>query len=158
MGNGDRGIGSGDIGMKDFIETRIIEAVRKLLSGRVNEILKESPFGIPIIEFGDYCGGSAIVPVIALSSCERTEKERIIRLDAYSVTVSINFPETSDGELYCYAYSGAIGRAIYNDPTLGGVTDRTVSTTMLYTPPKKPYCGEGWRLQITIQIVVNAGQ
>jgi len=138
-----------------FIEQRIIEAVKGLFTGPVNEILKESKFAIPLIEFGSCDGGSSIVPVISLSSCERTEKERIIRLDAYSVTVFINFPETPDGELYCYAYSGAVGRAVYDDPTLGGVTDRTVITSRLYFPPKKPNCGEGWRLQITMRIVVE---
>jgi len=40
----------------DFIEQRIIEAVRFLLAGRVNEILRESEFTIPVIEFGDYYG------------------------------------------------------------------------------------------------------
>ena len=69
--------------MKDLIEPKIIEAVRKLLCGRVNEMLGEMEFPIPLIDFSDYRGGAVIVPVINLVSCERTEKERIIRLDAY---------------------------------------------------------------------------
>ena len=36
--------------MKDFIETRIIAAIRKLLTGRVNEVLRDYEFEIPIIE------------------------------------------------------------------------------------------------------------
>ena len=139
----------------EFIEQRIINAVRGLLTGRVNELLREAQFTIPLVEFGDYSGDNSVVPVITLASCERTEKERIIQLDIYSMTVSITFPEGAEGELYCYAYSGAFGRAIYDDPTLGGVTERTVSTTRLYIQPKKQHCGEGWRLQITLRIVVE---
>ena len=37
---------------------------------------------MPLIEFG----GSTVVPVIAFSTCERSEKERIIRLDTYPRT------------------------------------------------------------------------
>ena len=141
--------------MKDFFETRIIMAVRELLTGRVNEILQNSPFVIPVIEFGDYCGSGSVVPVITLTSCERTEKERIIRLDVYSLTVSITLPETPESELHCYAYSGAIGRAIYDDPTLGGVVDRVVVTGRKYLSPKKPYCGEGWGIVIMLRVAVE---
>jgi hypothetical protein len=63
-----------------FIEENIINAVRKLLSGQVNEILEETEYPIPPIAFDSYRGGSVIVPVIALSTCERSEKERIVRL------------------------------------------------------------------------------
>jgi len=45
-------------------------------------------FPVPPVEFTDYCGGSAVVPTIPLSSCERIEKERIVRLDDYSLTVT----------------------------------------------------------------------
>jgi len=144
-----------------FIEQQIIEAVKGLLTGPVNDLIKNSQYTIPFIEFGDYSGDSSIVPVIGLETCERTEKERIIRVDAYSVKVSITFPETPDGEQYCYAYSGAVSRAIYDDPSLRGITNRTINTTKMYVPPKKPHCGEGWRLVITMRITVegmgNAG-
>ena len=73
----------------DFIEQRIIEAVRGLLTGRVNEILANWKFLIPPIEFGSIGNGYAVAPVVSLSSCERTEKERIIHVDAYSVPVTI---------------------------------------------------------------------
>ncbi len=39
--------------MKDFIEQRIIEAVRGLLTGRVNEILGKWEFLIPVVEFSN---------------------------------------------------------------------------------------------------------
>jgi hypothetical protein len=55
----------------------------------VNELLGETEYPIPPIEFGTYRGGSAVVPVITLSTCERSEKERIVRLDAYILHYSL---------------------------------------------------------------------
>ena len=144
-----------DNGMEEFIETGILRAVREFLFLRVNEILRESQYAIPVIEFGDYCGSGSVAPVISLTSCERTEKERIIRLDAYSLSITITFPETPESELYCYAYSGAISRAIYNNPTLGGVVDRAVITGKKYISPKKTHCGESWELLITLRVTVE---
>ena len=141
--------------MKDFVESRIIEAVRGLLTGRVNGILREAQFAIPYIEFGDNGCGYAVVPVISLSSCERTEKERIIQLEAYSLTVAFSVPESPESELYCYAYSGAVGRAVYDDPTLGGVADRAVITGKKYVSPQKPNCGEGWELIVSLRVTVE---
>jgi len=88
--------------MKDFIETRIINAVRELLAGRVNEIFSDYDILTPIIEFGKYA--KAVNPVIALNSCETSEKERIIRLDAYSLSVTFSVPDSADSEIFCYGY------------------------------------------------------
>ena len=68
--------------MNEFIESRIIGAVRGVLTGRVNEILGKAEYFIPLVEFGDYVPSNAVAPVIMLSSCEMSEKERIIRIDA----------------------------------------------------------------------------
>jgi hypothetical protein len=78
-----------------FIEESIVNAVKSLLLGRVNELLGEMECSVPGVEFGDYRGGSAIVPVITLSTCERSEKERIIRLDVYTLTITFTVPEHS---------------------------------------------------------------
>jgi len=67
--------------MKDFTELRILNAVHEVLTGRVNELIRDSHYNIPIIEFGHYIGRESISPVITLSSCEQTEKERIVRLE-----------------------------------------------------------------------------
>jgi len=141
--------------MKDFIETRIIEAIRKLLTERVNELLGNFEYAIPIIEFGDNGCGNIVAPVISLSTCERTEKERIIRQDAYFFTISFSMPESPESELHCYAYSGAISRAFYDDPTLGGVADRVVISGKKYVQPKKPYCGDGWELIVSLRVTVE---
>lgn len=138
--------------MQDFIETKIIGEIQRLLTGRVNELLGEIELSIPLIEFGDYRSGSVVVPVITLSSCEQTEKERIIRMDAYSLTVAFAFPESSESELYCYAYAAAVCKALEENPTLGGIADRTVLTGKKYNQPKKPQYGEGWELVISLRI------
>ena len=121
-----------DFSMKDFVEARIIGAVRGLLSGAVNERLKELKFEVPLVEFGNYGDGHTISPVVTLASCEQTEKERVIRQDVYSLTITFSVQESEDSELYCYAYSAALGRAFYDDPTLGGIVDRAVITGKKY--------------------------
>ena len=144
-----------------FSEEAIIRAVKKLLDGRVNEIIRGWDYLMPVIDF-KACGGSyAVAPAVSLSSCERTEKERIINLDAYSLTVSFTLDEHEDGELYCYGYAYAFGKALGEDTTLGGIVERVIITGKKYVPPKKPNCGEGWglvlSLRITVEGMANAG-
>ena len=107
--------------MEDFIEPRILGAINKLLTLQVNEILSDLGFPIPAIEVGEFAGATAISPVISLSTCERSEKERIIRLDAYSLTITFNLPETPESELHCYAHAAAVCKALEENPTLGGI-------------------------------------
>jgi hypothetical protein len=81
-------------------------------TGRVNELLGETEYPIPPVEFGSYRGGPAVVPVVTLSACERSEKERIIRLDTYTMTITFAVPEhpsdqRSVGERNCYAYANS---------------------------------------------------
>jgi hypothetical protein len=64
-------------------------------------------------------------------------------------------PDTPDGELLCYAYSAAIGKALGENPTLGGVADRAVIAGKKYNKPKKPNCGESWELVITMRLTVE---
>jgi len=139
-----------------FIEQSIIEAVKKLLDGRVNEILSNWEFLIPNIEFRKIGSSYTVAPVITISGCERTEKERIIRQDAYSLSITIALQEQEDGELYCYGYSTAFAKALGENVTLGGIVDRAVITGKKYVSPKKPHCGEGWGLVITLRINVEA--
>ncbi|MFP3041628.1 hypothetical protein LQZ19_07360 [Treponema primitia] len=138
-----------------MIELKIRAAFENLLTGRVNELLQDYEFKIAPIEFSSFLGGSSVVPVLRLSECERSEKERIIRVDAYSLTVSLYVPETVDSERDVYAYGAAIGTALAEDPTLGGVVDRGVITGKKYVPPKKPYCGDGWELILTLRLTVE---
>ena len=118
--------------------------------------MKDVIIPIPIIEFGDYEGGTVVVPDIALSACERTEKERIIRQDTYLLSVTFEIPETRESENHLYAYSTAFIMAACENPTLGGIADRVVITGKKYQPPKKPKCGEGWCSVILLKASVPA--
>ena len=138
-----------------FIEQRILRAIRGLLTGRVNEILRDMEFIIPIIEFGGYGCGYAAVPVIALTACERSEKERIVRMDAYSLSITFTVPEIPESELYCYTYANAVCKAVSEDTTLGGVVERALITGKKYCLPKNPYFGENWEVIITLRITIE---
>jgi hypothetical protein len=137
-----------------FIEERIIHGVYLLLTQRVNQLLEEMEFPVPPVEFGNYRGGSAVVPVIVLSACERTEKERIIRLDAYTLTITFSLPETPGNEVCVYAYAAAVDRALAEDPALGGIAERAVLTGKQYVEPKTPHCGDCWNVVLTLRISV----
>ena len=141
--------------MNDFVEARIIDAVRKLLTERVNEILNEVEFAVPVIEFENFVGGFVVVPVITLTGCERTEKERIVLLDSYLMTTTFSFPETKEAELYCYVFAGVVSKAIEENPTLGGVVERAIITGKKYVQPKKPHCGESWEIILTMRLTVE---
>jgi hypothetical protein len=138
-----------------FIEEIIINSLKSLLKGRVNELLEEMEYPIPPVEFGSFRGGSVVVPVIALSTCERSEKERIVRLDAYTLTVTFTVPEWPDGERNCYAYAASAAAALQEDPTLGGTASRAELTGKKYTPPKQSGTGGGWELILTLRITVS---
>ncbi|AEF82042.1 hypothetical protein [Leadbettera azotonutricia] len=136
-------------------EQKILAAFENLLTGRVNEILQGCEFKIAPVEFDAPAGVGAVAPVLRLTECERSEKERIVRLDAFALTVSLNVPETADSERDVYAYGAAVGKAVAEDSTLGGVADRAVITGKKYVPPKKAYCGDGWELVISLRVIVE---
>jgi hypothetical protein len=129
-----------------YIEEILLNSVKKLLTGRVNELLEETEYPIPPVEFGSYRGGPIVSPVITLSTCERSEKERIIRLDAYTLAVTFTVPEHPDGDRNCYAYARAVAAALLENPTLGGVASRAVLTGKKYAPPKHLGTGADWEL------------
>ncbi|MDR2631064.1 MAG: hypothetical protein LBC60_09095 [Spirochaetaceae bacterium] len=145
-----------------FIEEILLNSVKNLLSGPVNEHLGKIEYPIPPIEFAIYRGGSAVVPVITLSTSERSEKERIVRLDAYTLTITFTVPEhpsdlRSVGERNCYAYAASVATALGDDPTLGGVVDRAELTGKKYAPPKYPGTGDGWEVILTLRVTVEGG-
>jgi hypothetical protein len=138
-----------------YIEESIIGGVKRLLSGRVNELLGEAEFPVPPVEFGRYRGGDVAVPVIGLSGGERTEKERIVRAEAYGLTIAFVVPEMPEGERRCYAYAAAVATALGEDTTLGGVVDRAELTGKRYSPPKQPGAGGEWGLALTLRITIE---
>jgi hypothetical protein len=138
-----------------FIEEIIINSIKSLLAGRVNELLEETEYPIPPIEFGSCRGGSAVVPVIALSTCERSEKERIIRLDTYTLTITFTVPEWPGGERNCYAYASSVATALRENPTLGGAASRAVLTGKKYVPPKQSGTGGDWEAELKIHVLIE---
>jgi hypothetical protein len=138
-----------------FIEENIINSLKSLLEGRVNELLGETEYPIHPVEFGSYRGRSVVSPVIALSTCERSEKERVIRLDAYSLTITFTVPEHPDGERNCYAYASSVATALGNDPTLGGATSRAELTGKKYAPPKQSGAGGDWGVTLTLRVTAE---
>jgi len=138
-----------------FIEQRIISAVRKLLSGKFNDYLRVLDFQIPFVEFGIFRGVNVIAPLISISSCEQTEKERIVKQDIYSMTVVFPVLDSVESELFCFAYADAFNKALGDDVTLGGVVDRAVMTAKKYVPPKKINCGMDWEVVLNLKITVE---
>jgi hypothetical protein len=138
-----------------YIEEILLNSVKKLLTRRVNELLGKTEYPIPPVEFGNYRGGSIVSPVITLSACERSEKERIVRLDAYTLTVTFTVPEHPDGERNCYAYAGAVATALLENPTLGGVANKAVLTGKKYVPSKQNGTGGDWGVTLTLRVTTE---
>jgi hypothetical protein len=132
--------------MNKFIEEKIVDGVKELLTGRVNAILADSEDVIPPIEFE---GG--VEPVIELVQGETEEKDRVIGVEVYGLTVS--FPLS--GERHGYAYAAAVHKALKTDHTLGGAVDWVVVTRKKYVPPKQPCCGDLWELILTLRVTVE---
>jgi hypothetical protein len=141
--------------MGGFAEQNILNALRGLLTGRVNELLGEMELPVPPVELGEYRGGAAAVPAIGISTCERTEKERIILLDAYSVSIGFSMPGTPESEVYCFAYAAAVEKALIEDPALGGAASGAVLTGKKYRPPKLSGYGEPWELILSLRVAVE---
>jgi hypothetical protein len=140
-----------------FVEDAVLNGVKKLLGGRVNEIAADYEFAVPPVEFDGFSGGAFVLPVLDLGGCERSEKERLIRLDVYSLTINAVMPERYDGELCCYAWAAAVEKALGEDSTLGGAVSRAVMTGKTYVRPKSPYCGAGWEVKLSLRVIVEGG-
>jgi hypothetical protein len=139
-----------------FIEEILLNSVKKLLSGRVNQLLTETEYPIPPIEFGRSSSEShALTPALWLSTGERTEKERIIRLDAYTLTITLNMTEYPEGERNCYAYAWAVATALQENPALGGMVDRAVLAGKKYNPPKQSGTGGDWTVVLSLRSTVE---
>jgi hypothetical protein len=139
-----------------YMEEIIINSLKSLLTGRVNELLGEAEFLIPPVEFTHKPNGGyyAITPELSISTCERSEKDRIVLLDAYKVTITFICPEQY-GERNCYVYAGAVDRALRDDPTLGGLVDYALLVKKEYKAPKRPGMGEPWEAVLTLRVTVE---
>jgi hypothetical protein len=138
------------------MEEIILNSVKLLLLGRVNEVLGEAEFLIPPVEFTHKPNGGyyTVTPELSISSCERIEKDRIVLLDAYKVTIVFTCPE-QNGERNGYVYAGAVDRALREDSTLGGTADYALLVKKEYIAPKWPGTGEPWEAVLTLRVTVE---
>jgi hypothetical protein len=91
----------------------------RLLDEQVNYFLRELELTVPHLDVGGKPGRDEVYPDVYISECERTEKERIIRIDTYAVSITFPVPEGEFADLYCYAYAAAFDKALRLNPTLG---------------------------------------
>jgi hypothetical protein len=110
---------------------------------------------VPLVNIGGRPRGDAVCPDVYISECERTEKERIIRLDTYMVVITFPVPESEFADLYCYAYALAFDKALEANPILEGTVSSALLTGKKYIRPKKPGCGEEWKLIISMRVTVE---
>ena len=141
--------------MKKFVEKEIINAIRKLLTCQVNEVLGAMEWNIPLFEISEYRGSIVVVPMILLKKCERTEKERIIKLDTYSVQIKFNVLDFPESENNCYAYSYAISKIIDENPTLNEIVTKAEITSKEIIHPKVK--SDYWEIVVYIKIVNERG-
>jgi hypothetical protein len=138
-----------------FIEEEIDGCFARLLDEQVNSFLRELELTVPPLDVGGKPGRDAVYPDIYITECERSEKERVIRIDAYSVTITFPVPESDISDLYCYAYASAFDKALGINPTLGGIVNSAEMTGKKYIRPKKPGCGEEWKLIVAVRVTVE---
>jgi hypothetical protein len=100
------------------VEERILEVVWEVLTRRVNFYLGEMDAVVPFLERegGGVYGRFGVRPVVALDDCESSEKERVLLVDAYTVSVDIKAPERD-----CWFYTHALRCALREDLTLNGI-------------------------------------
>jgi hypothetical protein len=102
------------------IEERLIEMVNELLSSTVNFYLSEMEEFVPLVEIESpgKLGNYGVCPTIELSEAARTDKDRIVRADAYTLTITfVLTSQNNKRDVYCYA--AALESAINDDPTFG---------------------------------------
>jgi hypothetical protein len=99
-------------------------------------------------------GGGDMIPDLRLAECERTEKERIIQAEVYTLTIALTVPEP-EAERNAYAYAAAFVQALGEDPALGWIAGRAELIKKVYTPPKHPYAGGSWETVFTVYVTIE---
>ena len=139
-----------------FFEEAVKIAVRSAIAEEAEAVGEEMGLFVPRIEFGNYTGFDAVNAEILITHCERTEKERVIRISAYAIEINIPVPDgPHDGEALMYAYTMAINRAIGNNRNLCGTVDNANLTETRIARPRKRHVGDCWLLTAKLRATVE---
>jgi len=133
---------------EDFepIETRIAAALERLLLEDANRLLDALPVQLAPIELGEHAGAEIVRPSIAAASSRRTEKERVVLLDAYAIEIKYAVFDRQGQEacrLLPY-YTACIRRAVRRNGTLGGLVDRIALLETRHEPAEKGFAADHW--------------
>jgi len=132
------------------IEERVLDGIWALLLGDVNEALVGLQRQVALFERrrGGSLGGFGCQAEVALLDVERTEKERFLKIDAFTVTVEFaaSLPD-------CYVYAWALDEALRQDATLGGLVDNVVFVSRRYLKE-----GPGNNAQFKLRVIVESGK
>jgi hypothetical protein len=123
-----------------------------LLGGAVNFYLGELDEAVPLFEIDvrHKLGGYGIKPDIDISECELSDKERVIRLQAYTLKISFCV-KGSENKRLLYIYAYAIEKAISDDVTFGGVADRVVVSHKKYSQKT----ADLWEIVISVRATIE---
>jgi len=128
------------------METRIAAALERLLTDEVNKLLEALPVQLAPIELGEYSGAEIARASIAIASSQRTEKERVVLLDAYAIEIRYSVFDRGGreaGRLLPY-YTACIRKAIRRNGTLGGLVDRIALLETRHEPAGKGFPADHW--------------
>lgn len=136
------------------IEEQILEMTERLLTSAVNFYLSEMEEFVPFVELASSgkLGVYGVCPHIELSEAARTDKDRIVRADAYKLTITfVMNSQNNKRDVYCYA--AALESAINDDPTFGSVADRVEFSHRKYTGMSETSgeCSAVFTLRVTVR-------
>jgi hypothetical protein len=141
-------VGKGEEILKT-IEEKILGGVLELLLTGVNGVLAEIDDDVPPVE-----RPGAARPcrcAVELAAAERTEKERIVRLDAYAVKVTFYGSEAD-----CYRYGYALNKAVEADWTLGALAESVCFERKVYKKTAGGVKADGCEAVFSLKIIIEA--
>jgi hypothetical protein len=133
-------------------EEMLLEMTAELLGGAVNFYLNELDEAVPQFEIDvrHKLGGYGVVPDIDISECELSDKERVIKLQAYTLKISFCV-KGSENKRLLYVYAYAIEQAINDDVTFGGVADRVMLTHKKFNQVN----ADTWEIVLSVRATIE---
>jgi hypothetical protein len=136
-------------------EEVLIEMTEEPLTGAVNFYLGEFEVDSPLFEVdcSRRLGSFGVWPDIEVCECELSDKERIIKVVAYTLKIALQIHHLSEKK-HLYFYTHALDLAINDDPTFGGVADRV---SIVYKKYKQLDTG-AWEIVIMVRVIMEVLQ